>query len=80
MFEINLMGIFYMCKVVYNFWMKEYGGFIVNIIVFIKVGFLLVVYFGVVRVGVYNFIKFLVLEWVCSGVRINCVVFGIIYF
>ncbi|XP_045223610.2 peroxisomal trans-2-enoyl-CoA reductase isoform X3 [Macaca fascicularis] len=37
--ETNLTGTFYMCKAVYNSWMKEHGGSIVNIIVLAKVGF-----------------------------------------
>uniref|UniRef100_F7DTT0 Peroxisomal trans-2-enoyl-CoA reductase n=1 Tax=Macaca mulatta TaxID=9544 RepID=F7DTT0_MACMU len=37
--ETNLTGTFYMCKAVYNSWMKEHGGSIVNIIVLAKAGF-----------------------------------------
>ncbi|XP_037857481.2 peroxisomal trans-2-enoyl-CoA reductase isoform X2 [Chlorocebus sabaeus] len=71
--ETNLTGTFYMCKAVYNSWMKEHGGSIVNIIVLTKAGFPLAAHSGAARAGVYNLTKSLALEWACSGVRINCV-------
>uniref|UniRef100_A0A096MUY9 Peroxisomal trans-2-enoyl-CoA reductase n=1 Tax=Papio anubis TaxID=9555 RepID=A0A096MUY9_PAPAN len=71
--ETNLTGTFYMCKAVYNSWMKEHGGSIVNIIVLAKAGFPLAAHSGAARAGVYNLTKSLALEWACSGVRINCV-------
>ncbi|XP_076787828.1 peroxisomal trans-2-enoyl-CoA reductase isoform X4 [Arvicanthis niloticus] len=37
--ETNLTGTFYMCKAVYNSWMKRHGGSIVNIIVIVNNGF-----------------------------------------
>ncbi|EDL75249.1 peroxisomal trans-2-enoyl-CoA reductase, isoform CRA_c [Rattus norvegicus] len=37
--ETNLTGTFYMCKAVYNSWMKDHGGSIVNIIVLLNNGF-----------------------------------------
>ena len=37
--EINLTGTFYMCKAVYNSWMKEPGGSIVNIIILTRNGY-----------------------------------------
>nr|XP_012301782.1 peroxisomal trans-2-enoyl-CoA reductase isoform X2 [Aotus nancymaae] len=37
--ETNLTGTFYMCKAVYNSWMKQHGGSIVNIILVTKTGF-----------------------------------------
>ncbi|XP_050607248.1 peroxisomal trans-2-enoyl-CoA reductase [Macaca thibetana thibetana] len=77
--ETNLTGTFYMCKAVYNSWMKEHGGSIVNIIVLAKAGFPLAAHSGAARAGVYNLTKSLALEWACSGVRINCVAPGIIY-
>ncbi|XP_011820072.1 PREDICTED: peroxisomal trans-2-enoyl-CoA reductase [Mandrillus leucophaeus] len=64
---------------VYNSWMKEHGGSIVNIIVLAKAGFPLAAHSGAARAGVYNLTKSLALEWACSGVRINCVAPGIIY-
>ncbi|XP_008572580.1 PREDICTED: peroxisomal trans-2-enoyl-CoA reductase [Galeopterus variegatus] len=77
--ETNLTGTFYMCKAVYNSWMKEHGGSIVNIIVLTKNGFPGAVHSGAAREGVYNLTKTLALEWASSGVRINCVAPGTIY-
>lgn len=37
--ETNLSGTFYMCKAVYNSWMKRHGGSIVNIVMLTKNGF-----------------------------------------
>ncbi|XP_021568812.1 peroxisomal trans-2-enoyl-CoA reductase isoform X2 [Carlito syrichta] len=77
--ETNLTGTFYMCKAVYNSWMKKHGGSIVNIITVTKSGFPLAAHTGAAREGVYNLTKSLALEWACSGVRINCVAPGVIY-
>nr|XP_012303020.1 peroxisomal trans-2-enoyl-CoA reductase [Aotus nancymaae] len=77
--ETNLTGTFYMCKAVYNSWMKQHGGSIVNIIVVTKTGFPLAAHSGAAREGVYSLTKSLALEWACSGVRINCVAPGVIY-
>lgn len=77
--ETNLTGTFYMCKAVYNSWMKEHGGSIVNILMVIKNGFPGAVHSGASRAGVYNLTKTLALEWASRGVRINCVAPGSIY-
>ncbi|XP_004674371.1 PREDICTED: peroxisomal trans-2-enoyl-CoA reductase [Condylura cristata] len=77
--ETNLTGTFYMCKTVYNSWMKEHGGAIVNIIVLTKYGFPNSAHSGAAREGVYSLTKSLALEWASSGVRINCVAPGVIY-
>lgn len=77
--ETNLSGTFYMCKAVYNSWMKEHGGSIVNIIMSTKNGFPGAAHSGAAREGVYNLTKTLALEWASSGVRINCVAPGVIY-
>ncbi|XP_012640626.2 peroxisomal trans-2-enoyl-CoA reductase [Microcebus murinus] len=77
--ETNLTGTFYMCKAVYNSWMKEHGGSIVNIIILTKSGFPSAAHSGAAREGVYNLSKSLALEWAHSGVRINCVAPGVIY-
>ncbi|XP_006186881.1 peroxisomal trans-2-enoyl-CoA reductase isoform X2 [Camelus dromedarius] len=77
--ETNLTGTFYMCKTVYNSWMKGHGGSIVNIIVPTKNGFTGAAHSGAAREGVYNLTKSLALEWASSGVRINCVAPGMIY-
>ncbi|KAM6178356.1 peroxisomal trans-2-enoyl-CoA reductase [Rhynchocyon petersi] len=77
--DTNLTGTFYMCKAVYNSWMKKHGGSIVNIIVLTKSGFPMAAHSGAARAGVYNLTKTLSLEWASSGVRLNCVAPGIIY-
>lgn len=77
--ETNLTGTFYMCKAVYNSWMKEHGGSIVNIIVLINNGFPTAAHSGAAREGVYNLTKSMALAWASSGVRINCVAPGVIY-
>ncbi|XP_077011175.1 peroxisomal trans-2-enoyl-CoA reductase isoform X2 [Tamandua tetradactyla] len=77
--ETNLTGTFYMCKAVYNSWMKEHGGSIVNIIVLCKNGFPRAAHSGAAREGVYNLTKTLALEWASSGVRINCIAPGTIF-
>ncbi|XP_010610258.1 peroxisomal trans-2-enoyl-CoA reductase isoform X3 [Fukomys damarensis] len=76
--ETNLTGTFYMCKAVYNSWMKEHGGSIVNIIVLLS-GQPLIAHSGAAREGVYHLTKSLAVGWARSGVRINCVAPGIIY-
>lgn len=77
--ETNLTGTFYMCKAVYNSWMKDHGGSIVNIIVLLNNGFPTAAHSGAARAGVYNLTKTMALTWASSGVRINCVAPGTIY-
>ncbi|XP_002712624.2 peroxisomal trans-2-enoyl-CoA reductase isoform X1 [Oryctolagus cuniculus] len=77
--ETNLTGTFYMCKAVYNYWMKNHGGSIVNIITVTKNGFPTAAHTGAAREGVYNLTKSLALSWAKNGIRINCVAPGIIY-
>ncbi|XP_038606594.1 peroxisomal trans-2-enoyl-CoA reductase [Tachyglossus aculeatus] len=77
--ETNLTGTFYLCKAVYNSWMKDHGGSIVNIIVMLQNGFPGAVHSGAARAGVANMTKTLALEWASSGVRINCVAPGAIF-
>ncbi|XP_006867918.1 PREDICTED: peroxisomal trans-2-enoyl-CoA reductase [Chrysochloris asiatica] len=77
--ETNLTGTFYMCKAVYNSWMKEHGGSIVNITVITSYGFPYASHSGAAREGIHNLTKTLALEWASSGVRMNCVAPGTIY-
>ncbi|XP_077741835.1 peroxisomal trans-2-enoyl-CoA reductase isoform X1 [Canis aureus] len=77
--ETNLTGTFYMCKAVYNSWMKEHGGSIVNIIILTRNGYPGFTHSGAARAGVYNLTKSLAVEWASSGIRINCVAPGTIY-
>ncbi|XP_023586961.1 peroxisomal trans-2-enoyl-CoA reductase [Trichechus manatus latirostris] len=74
--ETNLMGTFYMCKVVYNSWMKKHGGSIVNITASFDQGIPNAAHSGAARAGVHNFTRTLALEWSSSGIRINCVAPG----
>ncbi|XP_011356944.1 peroxisomal trans-2-enoyl-CoA reductase [Pteropus medius] len=77
--ETNLSGTFYLCKAVYNSWMKKHGGSIVNITMLTKNGYPGVVHSAAAREGVNNLTKTLALEWASDGVRINSVAPGIIY-
>ncbi|XP_045709143.1 peroxisomal trans-2-enoyl-CoA reductase isoform X1 [Phyllostomus hastatus] len=77
--DTNLSGTFNMCKAVYNSWMKEHGGSIVNITMLSKNGFPGAAHSGAAREGVCCLTKTLALEWARSGVRLNCVAPGIIY-
>ncbi|KAK7816229.1 hypothetical protein U0070_022168 [Myodes glareolus] len=62
-----------LCCAVYNAWMKDHGGSIVNIIVLINNGFPAASHSGAAREGVYNLTKSMALAWAKNGVRINCV-------
>ncbi|XP_036610555.1 peroxisomal trans-2-enoyl-CoA reductase-like [Trichosurus vulpecula] len=77
--ETNLTGTFYLCKAVFNSWMKEHGGSIVNIIVTLSQGFPGATHSGAARAGVENMSKTLAMEWAPYGIRINCISPGIIY-
>ncbi|KAG8559950.1 hypothetical protein GDO81_017501 [Engystomops pustulosus] len=71
--ETNLTGTFYCCKAVYNAWMKEHGGAIVNIIADMWKGFPGMAHTGAARAAVDNLTKSLAIEWAHTGVRINSV-------
>uniref|UniRef100_A0A7M4DVB5 Peroxisomal trans-2-enoyl-CoA reductase n=1 Tax=Crocodylus porosus TaxID=8502 RepID=A0A7M4DVB5_CROPO len=77
--ETNLTGTFYCCKAVYDAWMKEHGGAIVNIVAATRIGMPGLSHTGAARAAVQNLTKSLAIEWACAGVRINCVAPGIIY-
>ncbi|KAM8934052.1 peroxisomal trans-2-enoyl-CoA reductase-like [Pelodytes ibericus] len=77
--ETNLTGTFYCCKTVYNAWMKEHGGAIVNIVADMWKGFPGMAHTGAARAGVDNLTKSLAIEWAHSGVQINSVAPGIIF-
>uniref|UniRef100_A0A8C9EN06 Peroxisomal trans-2-enoyl-CoA reductase n=1 Tax=Pavo cristatus TaxID=9049 RepID=A0A8C9EN06_PAVCR len=71
--DTNLTGTFYCCKAVYNAWMQEHGGVIVNITAAVRNGFPGMSHSGAARAAVDNLTKTLALEWAHSGVRINSV-------
>ena len=77
--ETNLTGTFMCCQEVYNRWMVEHGGVIINIVVDMWRGVPGMVHTGAARAGVVNLTKTLAIEWVSSGTRINSVAPGTIY-
>ncbi|XP_061413235.1 peroxisomal trans-2-enoyl-CoA reductase [Lethenteron reissneri] len=77
--ETNLTGTFLCCREVYNLWMKDHGGVIVNIIADMWRGFPGMSHTGAARAGVDNLTKSLAIEWASSGVRINAVAPGTIF-
>lgn len=77
--DTNLTGTFYCCKAVYNAWMKEHGGVIVNITATVRNGFPGASHSGAARAAVNNLTKTLALEWAHSGVRINSVAPGLVF-
>lgn len=77
--ETNLIGTFLMCREVYNQFMKEKGGSIVNITIGNRNGMPGMMHSGAARAGVENMTATLCTEWIESNVRINCVRPGIIF-
>ncbi|XP_018409954.1 PREDICTED: peroxisomal trans-2-enoyl-CoA reductase [Nanorana parkeri] len=77
--ETNLTGTFYCCKAVYNAWMRDHGGAIVNIVADMWKGFPGMSHTGAARAAVDNLTKSLAIEWAHSGVRINSVAPGTIF-
>ncbi|KAM9011145.1 LOW QUALITY PROTEIN: peroxisomal trans-2-enoyl-CoA reductase [Ara ararauna] len=77
--DTNLTGTFYCCKAVYNAWMKEHGGVIVNITVAVRNGFAGMAHSGAARAAVDNLTKTLALEWAHSGVRMNSIAPGLVF-
>ncbi|KAM7339612.1 hypothetical protein ACRRTK_000227 [Alexandromys fortis] len=77
--EVNNLVRSTLAKHVYNSWMKDHGGSIVNIIILTSNGFPAASHSGAAREGVYNLTKSMALAWAKSGIRINCVAPGVIY-
>jgi len=77
--ETNLTGTFLVCREVFNSWMKDHGGSIVNIIAEVSRGFPLMAHTGAARAAVHNLTKSMSVEWANHGVRVNSVVPGTIY-
>ncbi|KAG8125228.1 hypothetical protein E2320_020483 [Naja naja] len=77
--ETNLTGTFYCCKAVYNAWMRDHGGSIVNIVANMWNGMPGLSHSGAARAAVDNLTKSLAIEWACNGVRINSVAPGVIF-
>lgn len=77
--DTNLNGSFMCCQHVYNKWMINNGGAIVNIVVDMWRGFPGMSHTGAARAAVVNLTQSLAIEWMASGTRINCVAPGTIY-
>lgn len=79
-FCINLVGGFLVVCEVFNQLMSKIGGSIVNMFVDMWGGMFGMGYFGVVCLGMENFIRIVVVEWGYVGVWVNVVVLGWIVF
>ncbi|GAB1599291.1 peroxisomal trans-2-enoyl-CoA reductase-like [Argonauta hians] len=77
--ETNLTGTFLCCREVYNQFMKQNGGSIVNIIAEVTRGFPSMSHTGAARAGVENLTKTLAMEWAKNGIRVNAIAPGLIY-
>lgn len=77
--ETNLTGTFNVTKAVYDKYMSENGGSIVNITVCNRNGFAGMAHSGAARAGVENLSKSLTMEWAADGVRVNNVAPGTVY-
>jgi len=72
----NLTGGFLVSREVFNRWMKDHGGAIVNIIADIWGGMPSMAHSGAARAGTLNLTETLASEWAPSGVRVNAVAPG----
>jgi citronellol/citronellal dehydrogenase len=74
----NLVGTFLMMREVFNAWMGEHGGAIVNITAEVRSGFPGMAHTGAARAGVGNLTMTAATEWGRAGVRVNEVAPGVI--
>lgn len=72
----NLTGGFLMMREVYNQWMADHGGAIVNITADFELGIPDMGHSGAARAGMDNLTKTAALEWAHSNVRVNAVAPG----
>ncbi|XP_068233205.1 peroxisomal trans-2-enoyl-CoA reductase-like isoform X2 [Palaemon carinicauda] len=77
--ETNLTGTFLMCREVYEQWMCENGGVIINIIADMFRGFPMMAHTGAARSAVDNLTKSLAVEWAENGIRINGIAPGPVF-
>ncbi len=76
--ETNLTGTFFMSQEVFNRYMQDHGGAVVNVIANMFNGFPLMSHTGAARAGVDNLTKTLANEWGRYGVRVNAIAPGTI--
>jgi peroxisomal 2,4-dienoyl-CoA reductase len=70
--EIDTLGCFIMCKLVYNKWMKHHGGVIINISSTVHhLGTFFQIHSGSAKAAIDNITKVLALEWGSHKVRVN---------
>lgn len=74
----NLTGGFNMMREVYNRWMADNGGAIVNMIVDMWMGLPNFAHSGAARAGMHSLTQSAACEWAASGVRINSLAAGMI--
>lgn len=74
----NLVGTFHMMREVFNAWMGEHGGAMVNITAEHRSGFPGMAHTGAARAGVSNLTMSAATEWGRAGVRVNEVAPGLI--
>ena len=74
--RLNLFGGFMVMREVYNRWMAEHGGSIVNVIADIWHGWPNYAHSGAARGGMWTLSESAASEWAPSGVRVNCVAPG----
>ncbi len=74
--RLNLFGGFMVMREVYNRWMRDNGGSIVNIIADIWGGWANYAHSGAARGAMWTLTESAASEWAPSGVRVNCVAPG----
>ena len=74
--RLNLFGGFMVMREVYNRWMNQHGGAIVNMIADIWGGWFQYGHSGAARGGMWTLSETAASEWAHSGVRVNCVAPG----
>jgi citronellol/citronellal dehydrogenase len=74
----NLTGGFNMMREVYNRWMADNGGAIVNMIVDMWMGLPNFAHSGAARAGMHSLTQSAACEWAASGVRVNSIAAGMI--
>ncbi|GAB6032038.1 hypothetical protein CHUAL_010407 [Chamberlinius hualienensis] len=77
--DTNLNGTYRMCRQVFDQWMRDHGGVIVNITAEVERGFPTMAHTGASRAAVQNLCKSMCVEWAHHGIRVNSVAPGYIY-